>query len=767
MVHYAWIILDSSDPNPTVSAIRGYWIRGHERYRPNKDNSIPFTTLVTNQAQVIEELRRVAPFGFQLTTEDIKNDAVARKQVEDQFDALVCLYVASLVFTQDVRAFPGGGLFTAGGIGMEAGKGGILTPLSELQVRELGRSGLLSRLVPVPEDGETVQEHIPKCEPTPRRPTLVPSDEQLQIIQCEDRVVRVIARAGTGKTTTMVWRAKAIIENDPRARVLMLTFTRNAAREMNKKLEEEFPDARQAACCHADTYHGFAFRTLLGFAGNADGWRIKQCSLLNEMGRESVLDYLIKLNGWSLNPKNLTQAVNSVHPVGTPDELLRDTPFNDVWRKILAFYRKEGLLDFDVIMVLNEYLLRTDPVYRQASTIRQTTGPMPSFFTHIIADEFQDTNRPQLESLLHLSGLSSGNSSMTVEQLMVIGDDFQTVYTFRGAVVAIFQDVIKAAEKAGSDHVTLPLTGNRRSRPPIVNYANHVAAELSTVDTHKEICDIVGYLLRPTRPEDQSALRIECAPDVVAAAKALLEDLIPGEDIVVLAWGNKTLAEDLESLNIAGIPAALITAQPTEMMGLRRFHAALVIAMKENRRDLAAWWEIARAAGVAAEDFDTLWAAGGGRERLTSLGSLGKQIAESLAGGGGNVRTREGLCNYLEAMIKADPQMALDKDMCVRLIDAFVSDPNAQADPLRTLSEMTRRDFAGGRGKDGVIRLCTVHGFKGLQRKAVIIHNDGFMGTNDPEKMRLDYVARTRAEDRLIVVDGPADIESEETTMPR
>jgi len=763
-------------PNVTLWALR----RKKTSYKPKGEDTRSLDELVACLRTAVHAVEKVVPFEYMRPALEDISDEPARKRVEDQFDGLVCLYTAWLLLAEEqtIRdTFPGGGLFAIGGVGECVGEGGILAPLS------VGMPGFRRNN----QSDQLVAEDIRSPENRELFTPLIvpgahfePNAEQEAIIDCEKRVVRVIARAGTGKTTTMVARAKKIVEDDPAARVLMLTFTRNAAREMRESLKNRIPDPGKASRCHATTYHGHAFRSLIRYDGDANGWPpASSCTLLNEIGRESILDYYRRLNkdqGW--NDGDLTNVINNTRPSGTPDELVArsgaNLPNSDAiakaWPKLLQFYRERAILDFDLIMVLNEYLLRTSREYRNVAMSADSGTGEPAPITHLIADEFQDTNWPQLQSLLHMAGLSpETHGDSTARQVMVVGDDFQTIYEFRGAVPGIFGELVKAADAAGvATGPPLPLKGNYRSTPGIIEYANQVASNLRNRSEHQDTCKLVGHELRPERQDSQNPdpQRAACVAD---AATVLLQSGFKGEDIVVLAFKNNTLATDAQSLKAKGIPAALTTAKPDEMPGFRLFHAALMIAhtSSSGEPDLAASWEIARQNGIPAEMLQAIIDATPARERAGRLGPIGEAVhaflQENL-----DLSTRQGLTMFLDRLARKSPTIAHDRDMCERLINAFLDDPDAKADPRRVLSEMTRRDFAGAQGDPKAIQLCTVHGFKGLERPGVILHNDGFMNADRGEKMRLDYVARTRARDRLIVVDPPDDSlsQAEPTSAP-
>ncbi|MBF0107189.1 MAG: ATP-dependent helicase, partial [Deltaproteobacteria bacterium] len=222
-------------------------------------------------------------------------------------------------------------------------------------------------------------------------------------------------------------------------------------------------------------------------------------SLLNEFGRQSVLDYYEATckTGAGLSVKwedQLSSAINGQADLQNrnPFALLDDcaglkgkASLSQIWKELLAIYAKENLVDFDVIMVLFEYLLRTDPVF-----LKQSRGSI----THIIVDEFQDTNYPQLSSVASLAGYSPNVSIVKARQVMVVGDDFQIIYDWRGAVSGIFE--IFASWGAC---ITLPLHQSFRSSAPVLRLVNNTSNKLAAHPQHIGLCKQVPAKLVAAR----------------------------------------------------------------------------------------------------------------------------------------------------------------------------------------------------------------------------------------------------------------------------
>jgi ATP-dependent helicase/nuclease subunit A len=132
-----------------------------------------------------------------------------------------------------------------------------------------------------------------------------------------------------------------------------------------------------------------------------------------------------------------------------------------------AAKQRESALDFEDLQLLARDLLRDDAHVRETEQLR---------FTAIMVDEFQDTNRLQCEvvDLLIGAGLRPAGAAAGqgfVKDVFFVGDEFQSIYGFRHADVAVFRDRREAAEQR------LPLSRNYRSRPQVLAAVNHLFAE--------------------------------------------------------------------------------------------------------------------------------------------------------------------------------------------------------------------------------------------------------------------------------------------------
>jgi DNA helicase-2/ATP-dependent DNA helicase PcrA len=285
----------------------------------------------------------------------------------------------------------------------------------------------------------------------------------------------VIAGAGSGKTNTLAHRVAHFIVNgvDPR-RILLMTFSRRAASEMTRRVERIWSQALGAnagimtdALSWAGTFHGIGARLLRDYAeqiGLDPGFTIHDredsADLMNLVRHQlglSKTESRFPTKGTCL--AIYSRAVNAELPLG--DVLGGVYPWCAGWekqlRELFALYveakQTQNVLDYDDLLL---YWAQTMSDPRLAEDIGGR-------FSHVLVDEYQDTNR--LQALILLA-LKPGGRGLTV-----VGDDAQSIYSFRAATVRNILDFPNAFSPA-ADIITLDR--NYRSTQPILAAANGV-----------------------------------------------------------------------------------------------------------------------------------------------------------------------------------------------------------------------------------------------------------------------------------------------------
>ena len=247
----------------------------------------------------------------------------------------------------------------------------------------------------------------------------------------------ILAGAGSGKTKTLTHRiANLLLHGIPEQNILAVTFTNKAAGEMRERLwrlvgQNNYTNqpifdgpAPRSFMPFMGTFHGICVRILhyeYLAAGLDQNFTIydseDQISLIRRIIREHHFD------NKSLKPKSVQAAISTAKNNNTtPDEYLESAtyPNQKSIAKIYALYEREkdrsSALDFD------DLLLRTVKLFRENQDIRQKWQDR---FQHILIDEYQDTNTVQYHLVKYLV-----NSD---QNICVVGDDWQSIYSWRGA----------------------------------------------------------------------------------------------------------------------------------------------------------------------------------------------------------------------------------------------------------------------------------------------------------------------------------------------
>jgi DNA helicase-2/ATP-dependent DNA helicase PcrA len=276
----------------------------------------------------------------------------------------------------------------------------------------------------------------------------------------------IIAGAGTGKTRAITYRVAYLVELgvNPES-ILLLTFTRRAAQEMLRRASMLL-DARCEKVA-GGTFHSFANTVLRRYAP-----LIKfdsSFTILDQGDAEDVVNLLRTQLRFDTRERRFprkqtlfdifSKAVNTLAPV--KDVLKTEYPhyedyLDDILRLQLAYEQykaRHNLMDYDDLLVYLRTLLRDFDSVRLALSER---------YKYIMVDEYQDTNYMQAE-IVHLLARKHGN-------VMVVGDDAQSIYSFRGATV---RNILDFPEQFPGCRV-IKLEENYRSTQPILDLTNEI-----------------------------------------------------------------------------------------------------------------------------------------------------------------------------------------------------------------------------------------------------------------------------------------------------
>jgi DNA helicase-2/ATP-dependent DNA helicase PcrA len=285
--------------------------------------------------------------------------------------------------------------------------------------------------------------------------------EQQKAVRTIDGPLLVLAGAGTGKTSVITYRIAWLLQHGIAPdNILAVTFTNKAANEMRERLEKLLPhidhklmtvSTFHSLCCkilRTDIHHiGYTRRFGIADAGDQEGL-IKQ--VMGEMGiTKGDFDVNFFKSGIS-HAKNFLQTVEEIR--GNTNRDWAQT-LADMLERYQQHLRNMNLLDFDDLLLQTLVLWREHPDVLKKYRER---------YTHLMVDEYQDTNKVQSELMRTLAGEK--------RNICVVGDDDQSIYGWRGADIANildFQKVFKAAS-------TVTLEQNYRSTNNILKAAGHV-----------------------------------------------------------------------------------------------------------------------------------------------------------------------------------------------------------------------------------------------------------------------------------------------------
>jgi DNA helicase-2/ATP-dependent DNA helicase PcrA len=586
----------------------------------------------------------------------------------------------------------------------------------------------------------------------------------------------VIAGAGSGKTNTLAHRVAHLIVNgaDPR-RILLMTFSRRASGEMARRVERivgQVMGTSSGAIADAlhwtGTFHGIGARLLREYAGNLG--LDPQFSIHDREDSADLLNIVRHDLGFHdaksrFPAKGTCLAIYSrtVNAQADLAETLKEHfPWAAMWeaqlRELFATYveTKQGqnVLDYDDLLLYWALMMREPAI----------AADVGARFDHILVDEYQDTNRLQSSILLAMRPDGRG--------MTVVGDDAQSIYSFRAATVRNILD-FPASFKPPADIITLDR--NYRSTAPILDAANAVIAEASerfTKDLWTERKSELKPQLVTVRDEPtQANYIVERILEKREGGTALKDQAV----LFRTSHHSGPLEIELTRRNIPFVKFGglkfLDAAHVKDVLALLRW--------ADNPRDRVAGFRVLQllngiGPGTAGKLLDALADASRPFEALAAL-----PVPARSEGWNDFVRMASTLAHTRDwpgafSLARAWYEPVLEKkheDAAVRLLDVLQLEQIASGYPSRErfLTELTldppdaTSDLSGDGLKDeDYLILSTIHSAKGQEWRSVHVLNvvDGCipsdLGTGSTheleEERRLLYVAMTRARDELHLV---------------
>lgn len=293
--------------------------------------------------------------------------------------------------------------------------------------------------------------------------------QQRAAIENVDGPLLILAGAGSGKTRVITHRIAYLIEKRgvPADAILAVTFTNKAATEMSQRVER-LMDHRSLARPLLATFHSFCVRVLrrdIDALRIGDKGRTKDFVIYDETEQQSLVKQLMRrlgLDDKQLTPRIVLSRISwAKNHMLAPQEIYLQSsdPKTERIAHLYDLYKKEleraNALDFDDLLLEAVRLLRAVPAVRSYYNRR---------FRYILIDEYQDTNRPQYELMKMLAGEE--------QNICVVGDEDQSIYSWRGADIRNILDFEKDFPRAK----IIRLEQNYRSTQVILEAAGAVVA---------------------------------------------------------------------------------------------------------------------------------------------------------------------------------------------------------------------------------------------------------------------------------------------------
>ena len=592
----------------------------------------------------------------------------------------------------------------------------------------------------------------------PEAPTEVPLNDEQRIAATHRGAAFLLqAGPGTGKTRTLVARVESLLDDgvDPR-RILLLTFSNQAAAEMSERIALKRPKETAALCI--GTFHSFGLDILRRFNDRcglpADPRlmdRTEAVELLeNEFPRLGLTHYRNLYDPSQIAAEILTAVSRAKDEVVDPAGYLllanamaeeagdqsaieaaeKATEVAEVYARYEELKTVAGCVDFGDLVMRPVRLLEEDESVRMQ---------LQSDYDHILVDEYQDVNHSSVRLLKALK--PSGTN------LWVVGDAKQSIYRFRGA--SSF-NMTRFGREDFPEAVRYRLKINYRSAGEIVDACSAFAAGMSTADGDESLeadCGRSGNLPEIIKVNNGSFLTAAIAEGI----QELFRSGYSYRNQAVLCRGNDRLSDVGRDLERAGIPVLFLGSlfERPEIKDLVSILSLLVDRRAMGLIRTACWPEFTMCLEDAVRVFDSLKQIdsdpGAWRyissEELTAEGQAAlSELNSALAGFDAGSQPWQVLTTILldrtrfAARIASSSEVSDQaKGIAIWQFMNFVrAQPNGQGLPIQRLSDRIRRLLrlrddrdlrqlpAAAQGIDAV-RLMTIHGSKGLEFPAVHI----------------------------------------------
>ncbi|HEX2732382.1 MAG TPA: UvrD-helicase domain-containing protein [Polyangiaceae bacterium] len=595
----------------------------------------------------------------------------------------------------------------------------------------------------------------------------------------------VLAGAGSGKTRVITFRIAELIRNGIKpSRILAVTFTNKAAREMKHRAVELLGQRRRSKeAPEISTFHSLCVRILrrnidrLGYPKN---FPIYDGSDQDALARSALRD--IKVSQETLRPRDLLTQISTWKSQGvrpaqaealctTDKELLAARAYERYQNQLKAC----GALDFDDLLLCTEELFRDHPDVRFSEASR---------FDHLLIDEYQDTNALQYRIVRELA---RGHKN-----LCVVGDDDQSIYGWRGAEV----EHILGFTKDWPDATVVYLEDNYRSRESILNLANTLIAH--NKERHPKVLRAArkaGEPPRFCRFDDETQEAESIVREIAGLVQTESADRVKPSDIAILFRTNEQPRIFEQELRRHKIPYTIVggmsfydrrevrdvmsylrvLAHPTDEVSLLRIINTPARGIGDGSVEALMKLAVSRAVTLwdvlpdAQNHPDVAFATG---ERIAKFQAMIQRYQERLQSEPllDVARALIGEVEYkreIERLYKSATDIESRWRSIEELMNAIgIYQERSEEPSLRGFLEETalgaRDDFGDDKDKreKHALTLMTLHSAKGLEfprvymvgmEEGLLPHQRSLLdgGNSIAEERRLAYVGVTRAKDRL------------------
>ncbi len=602
------------------------------------------------------------------------------------------------------------------------------------------------------------------------------NDAQRGAVEHSGGPLLVIAGAGSGKTNTLAHRVAHLILTgaDPK-RIMLATFSRRAAGELNRRVQRLLarklaPEAAAAATpSYAGTFHAIGARLLRDYAlrlGLDPQFTIHDredsADLMNLLRHEAGLSGAKE----RFPTKGTCLAIYSraVNARATLSETLAQSfpwcaAFEEPLRKLFAAYveakQRQNVLDYDDLLLYFAQMLQE----------KELASEVAARFDHLLVDEYQDTNRLQAEIVLALRPNGAG--------LTVVGDDAQSIYSFRAATV---RNILEFPGSFDPPARVVTLEQNYRSTKPIL------AASNAVIDLAAERYAKNLWTDRASGGKPVLATVSEEADQARYVATRVLENREAGATLksqaVLFRAAHHSAALELE-LTRRNIPFVkfgglkfLDAAHVKDALALLRF--------AQNPRDRIAGFRVAQILpGIGPASASKIVEAAASDESFATLAEMAPPakarddfagfvaLLQNLASGAARwpaelAQVIDWCRPHLERRYDDAATRIADLDALDRIAATFSSRERFLAELTLDPPDATSDEAGPPHLDEDYLILSTIHSAKGQEWRSVFILNcvDGCIPSDlatgssaeIEEERRLLYVAMTRARDDLTLV---------------